>query len=103
MYNKIILIGNLTFDPELKILENNKVTNFSLAVNRQYNKEKVDFFRIIAWNKLAEIVSSHLVKGALVQVEGSMYYRTYADTDGVLHDIWEVTANNITFLKEGKQ
>lgn len=103
MYNKIILIGNLTFDPELKVLENNKVTNFSLAVNRPYNKEKVDFFRIIAWNKLAEIVKNNLIKGALVQVEGSIHYRTYADTDGVLNDIWEVTASNITFLKEGKR
>lgn len=102
MFNKIILIGNLTSDPELKYLQGGlAVVNVGLAVNRPYKKDTVDFFRLQAWGKVAETVANHLKIGALVQVEGAMHSREYEKNNEIIK-IWEVDVNNITFLKEGK-
>ena len=102
MVNKILLIGRLTMDPELKYTTGgNAVTRMSLAVDRQYKdsegNKKVDFIPIIAWRKLAEIVAEHMRKGKLISVVGSLEIRSY-EQQGEKRYIAEVIAEDIKFL-----
>ena len=102
MLNRIILIGRLTQDPDLKYTVNgNAVVRMTIAVDRNYKdkegKKKVDFIPIIAWNKLAEIVSQYMVKGKLISVAGSMEIRDYT-IEGDKRYIAEVIAEDIKFL-----
>lgn len=99
MINKIILIGRMTKDAEVRYTQSNKaVAQFSLAVNRPGNKE-TDFINIIAWEKLGEIVQKYTHKGSLIAVEGRLQVRTYEDNDGNKRYITEVVANNINLLE----
>jgi single-strand DNA-binding protein len=100
--NRIVLIGRLTRDPELKYTQNNiPVANFALAVDREFknsNGEKeVDFVDIIVWRKLAEIVANNLQKGRLVAVEGRLQVRSY-EKDGQKRRVSEVVAERVQFL-----
>ena len=102
MLNKIILIGRLTQDPELKYTTNgHAVTRMTIAVNRNYKdnegKKKVDFIPIIIWNKLAEIVAEHMKKGKLISASGSLEIRSYMQ-EGDKRYIAEVIADDIKFL-----
>ena len=110
MLNKVILIGRLTRDPELKYTqaEGVAVTTFDLAVERGYKNQQgekeVDFIRIVAWRKLAETAANNLGKGRLVAVDGRLQIRRYEDREGIKRTIAEIVANGITFLdwpKEG--
>lgn len=104
MLNKIILIGRLTADPEMRYTSNgNAVTRMTLAVDRDYKdkdgNKKVDFIPIIAWKKLAEIVAEYMKKGKLISVVGSLEIRSYED-EGIRKYIAEVNAQDIKFLEK---
>ena len=73
MLNRVILIGRLTRDPELRYTPNGAaVVSFTMAVERRFNRNEADFIPIVAWNKLAENCANYLGKGRLVAVEGRL-------------------------------
>lgn len=95
--NRVILIGNLTRDPELKYTPSGTaVCTFGVATNRNWTtatgeiKEDVQFHRIVAWQKLAELSSKLLTKGRKVYLEGRIVYRTYTGKDGQQRSITEI-------------
>ena len=103
--NKIIIIGNLGSDPEMRYTPKGApVTSFSLATNRRYttsegeNREETEWFRVSAWNRLAETCNNYLQKGSKVYVEGRLSSRTYVGNDGQTRVSLEVNAANLTFL-----
>lgn len=104
MFNKVVLIGRLTRDPELRHTTNNiPVCSFSLAVNRPYsssNSDKdVDFINCTAWRKQAENVSRYVSKGSLVAVEGKIQTREYMDEKiNAKRYFTEVVCDSVTFL-----
>lgn len=103
MLNKIILIGRLTRDPELRYTTNGTaVAKLGLAVDRpQFNKERekeTDFIDVVVWSKLAEICANNLGKGRLVAVDGRLQIRSYDDNQGVRRKVAEVVAENVKFL-----
>ena len=101
-YNKVILVGRLTRDPEIKSLPSgSQVAKFAIAVDRNYNDE-VDFINIIAFGKQAEFVSNYLLKGKLVLVEGSLRINSFTDREGVNRQKAEVNAVKITFMETKK-
>lgn len=82
--NKAILHGRLTRDPEVRYTRDSKaVVDFSLAVNRQHDREKTDFFNCEAWGTLAEIVGKYLVKGSEIVVSGELHVSSYEDKEGI--------------------
>ncbi len=109
MFNKVILIGNLTADPELRYLpETGKaLAKFTLAVargftNRQGEKE-TDFINISVWDKLAENSANYLKKGSKAAVEGRLQIRKYDDKEGIRRTAVEVVANRVIFLDSKRQ
>lgn len=99
--NKVILVGRLAQDPEVRYTPNGKaVASFSIAVSRYagQGKETADFIPIVAWEKLAEICGNNLTKGRRVLVEGRLQIRSYDAADGQKRRIAEVVAQNIEFL-----
>jgi|SRR5579859_3161640 len=110
--NKVQLIGNLTRDPELRYTPNgNAVCTFGLATNRTWTtdsgekREEVDFHRIVAWNKLAELCSQFLTKGRKVYVEGRLSTRNWTGQDGTQKSTTEVVIDDMILLdnKQGGQ
>ena len=102
--NKVILIGRLTRDPELRYTGNNTpVTTFSLAVNRPFTNQngerEVDFINCIVWRKLAETVKNYLSQGSQVAVEGRIQTRRYQNNKGESKYITEILVENIEFLE----
>ena len=105
MLNRVILMGRLTKDPELKQTPNNvSVATFSLAVDRNYqsdkDKKQTDFINIVAWRHTAEFVSKYFTKGQLVAVEGSIQTRSYQDKDGNNRTVFEVVADQVYFAEK---
>lgn len=103
MLNRVILIGRLARDPELRYTTNGTaVASFALAVERPFTNQSgerdVDFIDIVVWRKLAETCANHLGKGRLVAVEGRMQTRSYDDNNGVRRKVVEVVAENVRFL-----
>ena len=102
--NKVILIGNLTRDVELRYTpQGSPVAAFGLATNRQWKvgdqlKEAVEFHNIIAWNKLGELCSQMLVKGSRVYVEGRIQSRDWVDQGGQKHYRTEIIIDAMIFL-----
>lgn len=103
--NKIILIGNLTRDPELKTTPNGiNVCEFTIAVNdrkgrnQQNGQDNAQFFRISAWRQLGENCQRYLAKGRKVFVSGPLTARTYQANDGSTRVSLEVTADDVEFL-----
>lgn len=101
--NRVILIGRLTRDPELRTTPTNlSVATFSLAVNRPYNSEKerqeADFIGCIVWRKQAENLVKYCKKGSQVAVDGRIQTRNYTTQDGSNKYITEVLCESITFL-----
>ena len=108
MLNRIILIGRLTADPQLRYTTNgNAVTNFTLAVDESFvgqdGERGVDFIDVVVWRKLAETCANHLHKGRLVVVEGRLEIRSYDDQQGIRRKVAEVVADNVRFLDRGKE
>jgi single-strand DNA-binding protein len=107
--NRVQLIGNLTRDPELRYTPaGNAVCTFGLATNRSWTtdagekREEVDFHRIVAWNKLAELCSQFLVKGRKVYVEGRLSTRNWTAQDGQQKSTTEVVIDDMILLdKQG--
>jgi single-strand DNA-binding protein len=103
--NKVILIGNLGRDPELKYTPGqNAVCNFTLATNEQWTdksgakQERTEWHRIVAWGKQAEICGQYLKKGRQVYVEGSLTTREWNDKDGNKRTTTEVKAQRVQML-----
>jgi len=100
--NKVLLIGRLTRDPELRYTgSGTPVANFSLAVNNSFGKSddsKVNFINIVAWNKTAELCNQYLEKGKQVMVEGRLQIRSYQTQEGQKRTAAEVVANFVQFL-----
>ena len=98
--NKIILIGNLTNDPEIRSTQTGKnVCTFTIAVNRKKVSEpQTDFFRINAWNGLADTCARFLNKGKKVAVVGELQARTYEDKQGKTRLSLDVSADEVEFL-----
>ncbi|MBU4360908.1 single-stranded DNA-binding protein [Patescibacteria group bacterium] len=99
--NKAILIGRVTRDPEMRTIPSGQnVAHFSLATNRVWNKdgqkqEAVEFHNIVAWSRLAEIVSQYVKKGILLMIEGRIQTRTWQAQDGTNKNRTEIVAENI--------
>jgi single-strand DNA-binding protein len=102
--NKVMLIGNLGAEPEMRYTANGSaVTTFRIAVNRSFvgdgeRREETQWFRVVAWNKLAELVQAHLGKGQRVYVEGRLSTRSWDGPDGQKRFMTEVIANQVLFL-----
>jgi single-strand DNA-binding protein len=102
--NKVVLIGNLTRDPELEHLGDNGVPycRFTLAVNRRYaNKDgerRADYIAIVTWRELAALCAKWLTKGRKVGVIGSLQSRSYDGQDGLKRYVTEVVADEVEFL-----
>lgn len=106
--NKVILMGRLTRDPEIRYTQTNNtmVASFSLAVNRRFARQgeerQADFINIVAWNKTAEFVSKYFKKGQQVGVIGRIQTRTWDDDQGQKHYVTEVVAEE-TYFADGKR
>jgi len=98
--NRVELIGNLGRDPELRHTSGgNPVVNLRLAVNTGFgDNQRVDWFTVIAWNKLAEICNQYLSKGARIFVEGRLQIRQWEGDDGQTRYATEIVANRVLFL-----
>jgi single-strand DNA-binding protein len=102
--NRVEIIGNLGSDPEMRYTANGTaVTTFRVAVGRTFNvegerREETEWFRVVAWNKLAELVQAHLTKGRKVYVEGRQSTRSWDGPDGQKRYMTELVANQVLFL-----
>ena len=106
MINKVILIGNLGRDPEVRRLENGAVVaKFSVATNESYKDKSgewqklTEWHDIVVWRQLAERAEKDLSKGKMVYIEGKLTHRKYQDKDGVDRYISEVVANTFRLLE----
>lgn len=103
MLNKAILMGRMAADPELRHTQSNiPVTNFTLAVDRAYSKDRekiTDFIDVVAWWSTAEFVSKYFSKGQLVAVVGSIQTRTWEDKQGGKRKAVEVVADEVHFAE----
>ncbi len=113
MLNKVVLIGRLTRDPELRYTTNQNiaVVTFTLAVNRPYSRDQqsgndtnnADFIQCTAWRNQAENVSKYITKGSLVAVDGRLQTRDYMDKDNVRRYVTEVVCDSVVFLESKGQ
>ncbi|AWW27359.1 single-stranded DNA-binding protein [Acetobacterium carbinolicum] len=106
--NKVILLGRLTRDPEMKNTTTGKaVTRFSLAVDRRFkNKDgqkEADFINIVVWGKQAEFAAQYLTKGSQISLSGRLEARSYEAQDGQRRYITEVVADEINFVSSGQK
>ena len=107
MLNRIILIGRLTREPELRYTASGlAVANFTLAVDRRVSKDRekeTDFIDIVVWQKQAEICANYLGKGRMVAVDGRLQIRSYDDNQGIRRKVAEVVAESVRFLDRAKE
>jgi single-strand DNA-binding protein len=102
--NKVILIGRLGKDPEIKQVGEAKVANFSLATSEKYTDksgqkvEQTEWHNIVMWRGLAELAEKYLTKGSQIYVEGKIKTRSWDDKDGNKRYITEIAADQMTFL-----
>lgn len=100
MYNRIIVIGRLVADPELRTTPNGvNVASFRVAVNRPRDKEKSDFFNVVAWRQNAEFITRYFSKGKLIGIEGSLQTRDYTDKEGNRRTAFEIQAERAFFTE----
>lgn len=103
-WNRVELIGNLTRDPELRYTPNGAaVCTFGIATNRTYvsegeRKEEVDFHRLVAWNKLAELCNQLLKKGHKVFISGRLQTRSWEGQDGIQRQVTEIVVEDMILL-----
>ncbi len=102
--NKVMLLGRLTRDPEVRYTDNNTlVASFTLGINRRFSKEgQADFINIVAWDKTGEFCSKYFKKGQQVGVVGRIQTRSYDDRDGKRVYVTEVVAEE-TYFADGKR
>lgn len=110
--NRVTFLGHIVADPQLKTTKNQKrVVTYAIATNNEWLdsegelKKSVDFHRVVAWDKLADICSKYLHKGTPVYLEGRLTNRSYEGNDHMTHYITEVVAQSVTLLEwhQGKQ
>lgn len=107
MYNKVIMMGRIAHDLELKTTPNGvSVCSFRLAVDRRFQskgeEKKTDFFNVVAWRQQAEFVTKYFSKGKMILVEGEMTTRQYTDKNGNNATWYEINAEHIGFTGEKK-
>lgn len=106
--NKCSLIGNLGSDPEMRYTPVGRaVTNFRLAVNRRWRdaegqlQEKVEWFRVVCWGRLAEVANQYCQRGSPIYVEGRLETRSFEGADGQVRYLTELVAQDIILLPRG--
>ncbi len=103
-FNKVILVGNVGKDPEIRRFENNIKASFSLATSETYTPKggdkvtQTEWHNIVAWRRLAELAENYIRKGSQLLIEGKLRYRSYDDRDGNKKYIVEVEADVIQLL-----
>lgn len=102
MYNRFIMMGRLTKDPELRTTQSGvTMCRFSIAVERQFSKQgeerQTDFFEITAWRQTAEFVSRYFSKGRMIHIEGTIQNNNYTDQNGVMHYSQAIMAEHVSF------
>ena len=103
MINRVVLVGRLTKEPELRTTPSGaKVCQYTLAVNRTRKAEgqpEADFINCVSWNKTAELMNQYLSKGALIGIEGRIQTRNYDDNSGRKVYVTEVITDSVQFLE----
>ena len=103
MINRVVMVGRMTRDPELRRTGNGAaVTSFTLALNRNYNSadgQQADYISCVVWNKVAENVAQYCAKGSLVGVEGRLRSRSYDNAQGQRVYVTEVVCDSVQFLE----
>ncbi len=107
--NKVILIGRLGRDPELRYTQGGQaVANFTLATNERFanksgeQQERTEWHRIVAWGKTGELCAQYLSKGRSVYIEGRLQTRDWEDKEGQKRSTTEIVAQNVTFLDSAR-
>lgn len=108
MLNRVVLIGRLTRDPELRYTASGiAVAQFTIAIDRTYSntqgEKETDFIPIVVWRQQAELCANYLRKGRLAAVEGRMQVRNYENNEGRKVYITEVVADNVRFLESNRE
>ena len=107
MYNRVILMGRITKDIELKTTPSGlSVTSFSISVDRPGGKDKeraTDFIDCVAWRQTAEFISRFFSKGKAILIEGKLQTRSYTDKNGTAHKVVEVVVDQAAFTGEKRQ
>ena len=100
--NKVILVGHLGKDPEIRYLDNNvSVASFPLATSENFNRdgkrvEQTEWHTVVLWRGLADVAAKYLTKGKLVYIEGRLRTRSYEDKEGIRRYSTEIVAENFT-------
>ena len=102
--NRVVIVGRLVKDPDVKELSNTTVANMYVAVDRIFRREEqeADFFAVTAFGKTAEFVSKYLGKGRLIAVDGRLQQRKYTTQDGQERNVVEIVADNVQGLDRPK-
>lgn len=107
MYNRVILMGRITHDIELKTTPSGlSVTSFSIAVDRPGGKDKeraTDFIDCVAWRQTADFIARFFSKGKAILIEGKLQTRSYTDKNGTAHKVVEVVVDQAAFTGEKRQ
>lgn len=108
MFNKVIMMGRIVNDPELKTTPQGvSVCSFRIAVDRRFQQKgeekKSDFFNVVAWRQQAEFVSRYFGKGRMILIEGELNTRQYTDKNGNPSTWYEIVADRASFTGEAKQ
>ncbi|MCX8480252.1 MAG: single-stranded DNA-binding protein [Chitinophagales bacterium] len=104
--NKVLLIGNVGQDPEIKEMKSGKMARFSMATNEVYKnaqgekQTETNWHNLVAWGRTAEIVEQYVKKGDELAIEGRLVSRNYEDKDGVKRYITEVVLNEVVLLSQ---
>ena len=103
MLNKVLLIGNLTRDPESKNIKDNLLCKFSIAINKTSERENTVFIDVDAWNKTGKACGDFLKKGSRVLVEGKLKFESWTSLDGNKKNKISITASSVKFLNKPEQ
>ena len=103
--NKVVLVGRLTKDPELRFAAGSgtSVCRFTVAVNRQFKKDETDFISCVSFGKTAEIIAQHFVKGKQIAVSGSIRTGSYDAQDGTKRYTTDVAVDTFDFIGSGNK
>ncbi len=108
MINRVVLVGRLTRDAELRVTTTGrKVCEFSIAVQKRIKPQDgspdADFFRVVAWEKTAEFITNYVGKGRLVAIDGRLQSRKYTASDGTNREIIEIIADSVQPLDRARE
>lgn len=100
MLNRVILMGRLAADPELRTTNSGtNVATFRIGVSRDYDRDQTDWINIVAWRQTAEFVKNYFSKGNMIALEGALQSRQYQDRDGNNRTTYEVQADRVWFAE----